>query len=94
MEHRPKKRVKLGELLREQNAITPEQLEQALKEQKRSGRHPTRSGRHPERSEGSRPKVPIRRSFAALRMTRTQDDKDHLWFLMKSAAIPGDQESP
>jgi MSHA biogenesis protein MshE len=38
MEQRPKKRVKLGELLREQNAITPEQLEQALKEQKRSGR--------------------------------------------------------
>ena len=39
MEPRPvRKRVKLGELLREQNAITPEQLEQALKEQKRSGR--------------------------------------------------------
>jgi MSHA biogenesis protein MshE len=33
-----KKRVKLGELLREQNAITPEQLDLALKEQKRSGR--------------------------------------------------------
>jgi MSHA biogenesis protein MshE len=35
---RQRKRVKLGELLTEQNAITPAQLEQALKEQKRSGR--------------------------------------------------------
>jgi MSHA biogenesis protein MshE len=38
MEAKPKKRVKLGELLREQNAISAEQLEQALAEQKRSGR--------------------------------------------------------
>ncbi len=38
MEHRPKKRVKLGEMLLEQSAISPEQLEQALKEQKRTGR--------------------------------------------------------
>ena len=38
MEVRAKKRVKLGELLIEQAAITPEQLDQALKEQKRSGR--------------------------------------------------------
>ena len=38
MEARPKKRIKLGELLREQNAISAEQLEQALAEQKRSGR--------------------------------------------------------
>ena len=33
-----RKRVRLGELLKEQNTITPEQLDQALKEQKRSGR--------------------------------------------------------
>jgi MSHA biogenesis protein MshE len=38
MENRPKKRVKLGEMLLEQSAISPEQLEQALKEQKRTGR--------------------------------------------------------
>jgi MSHA biogenesis protein MshE len=38
MEIRPKKRVKLGELLIEQSMITTEQLEQALKEQRRSGR--------------------------------------------------------
>jgi MSHA biogenesis protein MshE len=38
MEATRKKRVKLGELLVEQRAITVEQLEQALKEQKRSGR--------------------------------------------------------
>jgi MSHA biogenesis protein MshE len=38
MDVRSKKRVKLGELLIEQAVITPEQLEQALKEQRRSGR--------------------------------------------------------
>jgi MSHA biogenesis protein MshE len=38
MDIRSKKRVKLGELLLEQQAVTPEQLEQALAEQKRSGR--------------------------------------------------------
>src|ERR1700722_9880370 len=38
MDVRPKKRVKLGELLTEQSLITPAQLDQALKEQKRSGR--------------------------------------------------------
>jgi MSHA biogenesis protein MshE len=38
MDIRPKKRVKLGELLIEQAVITTEQLEQALKEQRRSGR--------------------------------------------------------
>jgi MSHA biogenesis protein MshE len=38
MEFRPKKRVKLGELLLEQQAITPVQLEHALNEQKRTGR--------------------------------------------------------
>ncbi|MDE3131637.1 MAG: MSHA biogenesis protein MshE, partial [Acidobacteriota bacterium] len=38
MESRPKKRIKLGELLREQNAVSAAQLEQALAEQKRSGR--------------------------------------------------------
>ncbi|MGA2710365.1 MAG: GspE/PulE family protein [Steroidobacteraceae bacterium] len=38
MDNRPKKRVRLGEMLLEQSAITPEQLEQALKEQKRTGR--------------------------------------------------------
>jgi MSHA biogenesis protein MshE len=38
MDVRPKKRVKLGELLTEQALITPVQLEHALKEQKRSGR--------------------------------------------------------
>jgi MSHA biogenesis protein MshE len=35
---RSRKRVKLGELLVEQAVITPDQLDQALKEQKRSGR--------------------------------------------------------
>jgi MSHA biogenesis protein MshE len=38
MDVRPKKRVKLGELLTEQALITPAQLDNALKEQKRSGR--------------------------------------------------------
>src|ERR1700722_8617100 len=38
MDVRPKKRVKLGELLTEQALITPAQLDHALKEQKRSGR--------------------------------------------------------
>jgi MSHA biogenesis protein MshE len=38
MDVRAKKRVKLGELLLEQQAITPVELETALKEQKRSGR--------------------------------------------------------
>jgi len=38
MDNRPKKRVKLGEMLLEQSAISPDQLEQALKEQKRTGR--------------------------------------------------------
>jgi len=38
MDLRPKKRVKLGELLLEQQAISVAQLEQALKEQKRTGR--------------------------------------------------------
>ena len=38
MDVRPKKRVRLGELLTEQALITPAQLDQALKEQKRSGR--------------------------------------------------------
>ncbi len=33
-----RKRIRLGELLKEQNTITTEQLDQALKEQKRSGR--------------------------------------------------------
>jgi MSHA biogenesis protein MshE len=38
METPPRKRIKLGELLIDQAAITAEQLAQALKEQKRSGR--------------------------------------------------------
>ena len=38
MEPGPRKRIKLGELLIERAAITAEQLAQALKEQKRSGR--------------------------------------------------------
>jgi len=38
MQARPTKRIKIGELLLEQRAITPAQLEQALKEQKRTGR--------------------------------------------------------
>jgi MSHA biogenesis protein MshE len=38
MQQRPPKRVKIGELLLEQRAITGLQLEQALKEQKRTGR--------------------------------------------------------
>jgi MSHA biogenesis protein MshE len=38
MDLRQKKRVRLGELLTEHGTITAEQLEQALKEQKRSGR--------------------------------------------------------
>jgi MSHA biogenesis protein MshE len=38
MSLRPAKRVKIGELLLEQGAITSVQLEQALKEQKRTGR--------------------------------------------------------
>jgi MSHA biogenesis protein MshE len=38
MDPRQKKRVRLGELLTEHGAVTPVQLEQALKEQKRSGR--------------------------------------------------------
>jgi MSHA biogenesis protein MshE len=38
MDPRQKKRVRLGELLTEHGAVTPLQLEQALREQKRSGR--------------------------------------------------------
>jgi hypothetical protein len=38
MNVRPKKRVRLGELLTEQALVTPVQLDHALKEQKRSGR--------------------------------------------------------
>jgi len=38
MDPKTHKRVRIGELLRQQNAITAEQLETALKEQKRTGR--------------------------------------------------------
>ena len=38
MEPKPRKRIRLGEMLAEQALITPAQLEHALKEQKRTGR--------------------------------------------------------
>ena len=38
MEPKPRKRIRLGEMLAEQGLITPVHLDQALKEQKRTGR--------------------------------------------------------